>query len=218
MTYSRKKLPGNQQARNRLLYTYKREAIKNKVPFSIADIEFFQLTTSNCYYCGIEPQQIFKPSHYSKTTDISTFYIYNGIDRVDSNKGYEENNVVPCCSTCNYAKRTMTKEQFLSWIKRIYINQYRKVTDMTPGQLIDLLFTTDYKCWWAQEDIYKYKDVDPEKSAEAAYKAQELNAKRTKLIRTIDKVLDFSDSTNTEKTYSDGSEKENYTYFSGEKK
>ena len=61
----------------------------------------------------------------------------------------------------------------------------------------------------------KYKDSDPEKAAAAAVRAQEMNAKRTKLIRTIDEVLDFTEDTNTEKTYSDGSieEKENYTYF-----
>jgi hypothetical protein len=113
----------------------------------------------------------------------------------------------------------MTVDQFLRWIKRIYITQYHKVTSLTPGQLIDLLITTSNKTWWAQEDLMKYKDSDPDKSAQAAVRAQEYNAKRTKLMRTIDSVLDFSDDTNTEKTYSDGSidEKENYTYFDKDK-
>jgi hypothetical protein len=65
----------------------------------------------------------------------------------------------------------------------------------------------------------KYKDSDPEKSAQAAVRAQEYNAKRTKLMRTIDSVLDFSEDTNTEKTYSDGTidETDNYTYFKDKK-
>jgi hypothetical protein len=28
-------------------------------------------------------------------------------------------NVVPCCSTCNYMKRTMGAEEFLSHVRRI---------------------------------------------------------------------------------------------------
>ena len=133
---------------------------------------------------------------------------------MDNEKGYTFDNVVPCCSICNYAKKSMSKEQFLQWIKRIYINQYRKVTNLTPGQLIDLLFTTDYKCWWAQEKMLNM-NLSEEERADEARKAQEYNAKRTKLIRTIDDVLDFSEDTNTEKTYSDGiiDKDDNHTYF-----
>ncbi len=215
MRHSTKKLPGNQTAKNRLIGVYKQEAIKKNVLFTLTEDEFFSLTSSDCYYCGVEPKQVFKPSHYSSSNEVDRFYIYNGIDRVDSNRGYEKDNCLTSCCTCNFAKRSMSKDQFLKWVKRIYINQYHKATELTPGQLIDLLFTTDYKTWWAQEDIMKYKDSDPEKAAAAAVRAQEMNAKRTKLIRTIDEVLDFTEDTNTEKTYSDGNieEKENYTYF-----
>jgi len=175
-----------------LYVNYKKTAKSKGYSFNLSFEEFIKLTTMSCYYCGVEPSNIHKKRKKS--------YRYNGVDRVDNSKGYVLDNCVPCCSTCNYAKRTMTKDQFLTWVKRIYINQYRKVTDMTPGQLIDLLFTTDYKCWWAQEKLLD-KKLSVEERAEEAKKAQEYNAKRTNLIRTIDKVLDFSDNTNTEKTY-----------------
>jgi hypothetical protein len=136
-------------------------------------------------------------------------YAYNGIDRVDNFKGYEIDNCVPCCYICNYAKRDMSKDQFLAWVKRIYMNQYRKVTDITPGQLVDSLATVNMKCFLAQEDIMKYKESDPELSLQAAIRAQELNDRRSKLMRTIDAVLDFSEDSPTEKTY--------HTYFENKK-
>jgi len=42
------------------------------------------------------------------------------IDNVlGDNIGYVEN-CVPCCTTCNVAKATMGKDDFLSWIERVY--------------------------------------------------------------------------------------------------
>ena len=32
-----------------------------------------------------------------------------GIDRIDNKMGYTLNNVVPCCSRCNFMKHIMTK-------------------------------------------------------------------------------------------------------------
>lgn len=196
---------------NNLYVRYKNSALRRDYTFNLSLESFKKITSSSCFYCGIEPQQ----SCVSEAGKRNGSYLHNGIDRIDNLVGYELDNCVPCCKTCNFAKRTMSKDQFLKWIKRVYINQYHKVTNLTPGQLIDLLFTTDYKTWWAQEEIMKYKDSDPEKATKAAVRAQEYNAKRTKLMRTIDDVFDYTEDTNTEKTYSDGNidEKENYTYF-----
>ncbi len=46
-------------------------------------------------------------------------YIYNGIDRTDNDLGYITTNVVPCCATCNYAKKGKTVEEFFTWARRI---------------------------------------------------------------------------------------------------
>ena len=191
---------------------YRAGARNRNLDFTLSKELFLSLIKSNCYYCGSLPSNVYNNAY--KGSNHNPF-LYNGIDRVDSSRGYTEDNVVSCCFICNRAKNNMSKSQFLQWIKRIYISQYHKVTSLTPGQLIDLLFTTDYKTWWAQEDLMKYKDSDPEKATQAAVRAQEYNAKRTKLMRTIDEVFDYTDDTNTEKTYSDGNidEKENYTYF-----
>jgi len=195
-----RKLLSNGSAKNRLFNNYKSSAKKRNISFNLDIEEFLHLTQNSCYYCGIEPSQI------TKSRDSE--YAYNGIDRVDNSKDYTLDNCVACCSVCNYAKRDMDVEQFRNWIKRLYINMYRKSTNLTPGQLTDLLITTSMKCWWQQEKIMDESLSDSERK-EAAIKAQEYNAKRTKLIRTIDMVLDFTEDTNTDKTY----DREDHTYF-----
>ena len=67
------------------------------------------------------------------------------------------------------------------------------------GTLIDELITTSMKCWYAQEAVTKETDVN--KVAAAAKQTQQLNARRNKLIRAIDKRLNDEDITLTEKTY-----------------
>lgn len=42
-----------------------------------------------------------------------------GIDRINSKKGYELGNVVPCCSICNRAKFNSSREEFEKWILKI---------------------------------------------------------------------------------------------------
>ena len=44
----------------------------------------------------------------------------NGIDRIDSNIGYTKENSVSCCKFCNTAKSTMSRDEFLKWIKKVY--------------------------------------------------------------------------------------------------
>jgi len=67
------------------------------------------------------------------------------------------------------------------------------------GTLIDELFTTNMKCWFAQETVMHETDI--EKVATAAKQAQVLNARRNKLIRAIDERLGDGAISQTEKTY-----------------
>ena len=53
--------------------------------------------------------------------------VYNGLDRVDSSKGYVMSNVQPCCTRCNYAKHTGTVDEFFGWVARVfYFNKLAK--------------------------------------------------------------------------------------------
>ncbi len=57
-----------------------------------------------------------------KTLISDDFILVNGIDRINSNIGYIEGNIVPCCKHCNSAKNTMTESEFKEWIVRLYNN------------------------------------------------------------------------------------------------
>ena len=50
-------------------------------------------------------------------------YVYNGVDRVDNERGYSLENCVPCCKFCNRMKRDLGKKEFLEHIKNIYNEQ-----------------------------------------------------------------------------------------------
>ncbi len=84
---------------------------------------FSNLVKSKCYYCGAEhSKKIEDRNCESKTKNkiSDTILNINGIDRLDSSKGYIKDNVVTCCKHCNTAKNTMSVEEFMEWIKRIY--------------------------------------------------------------------------------------------------
>jgi hypothetical protein len=92
------------------------------------DFELFKnLSLSNCFYCNSEPLNTQPDIRYEtrkgkKEKLIITDFIlkYNGIDRIDSSKGYEFNNVVSCCKNCNSAKMELSIEDFKNQIKKIY--------------------------------------------------------------------------------------------------
>lgn len=93
----------------------KRYAIKGYY-CNIQGEDLRNLLKSNCHYCGTEPSNVM---HY-KQKYFSYYFYYNGLDRVDSKKGYIIGNVVPCCKRCNLAKSDMGYQEFINHIDKIY--------------------------------------------------------------------------------------------------
>ena len=104
----------NEAAFNALYGAYKKCAKDRKLDFCLTKKDVRKLTSSNCFYCGSKPRKIRKP-----TSKKSKNYTYNGIDRVDNNKGYFMKNCVPCCTICNRAKFNLPVRQFKAWINRL---------------------------------------------------------------------------------------------------
>lgn len=70
------------------------------------------------------------------------------------------------------------------------------------GFLIDSLITCDMRCWNHQEDIMNLELTEHER-LDAAVRAQEQNAIRSKLIKKIDEFFNQSDITmGVDKSYS----------------
>lgn len=110
----RQLLPGH-AALNRLYTRYQKGARHRKIVFSLSKEEFSCIVVQQCFYCGDLPYSLMRDSN---KRFHGNFY-YTGIDRINNNKGYETGNVVPCCQRCNYAKRDMTFDAFVSWAKRL---------------------------------------------------------------------------------------------------
>jgi hypothetical protein len=76
------------------------QANQRNIDFNLTKDFVNQFWDANCHYC-------------ESKLDIPRF------DRINSNLGYMENNVVPCCQTCNYMKNHLTKVDFYNHLLKI---------------------------------------------------------------------------------------------------
>lgn len=106
-------LSSGKSLENIVLGSYKYAAKKRNIAWSLEDADAQRLFRLDCFYCGRPPSQI------KRKTGCKGEFSYSGIDRLDSSKGYEIDNVVPCCWTCNKAKTDMPYQEFKSWIFRV---------------------------------------------------------------------------------------------------
>lgn len=106
-------------------HRYKLSALRREKEWNLSEQEVFDLIVQDCSYCGLVPSTDMKLSAHPD-------FRYTGIDRVDNDRGYEKDNVVPCCETCNAAKRTMSVDELLTWVARVY-NKSVKRTDFSTG-------------------------------------------------------------------------------------
>lgn len=105
------KAPPGQAPYNYQYSQYRSGAIRRGYEFKLSKLEIQALIQQPCFYCNASPSQV-----------VAAYddFVFSGLDRLDNDKGYVADNVVPCCSNCNYAKRFMSVQQFRDWIKAIY--------------------------------------------------------------------------------------------------
>jgi hypothetical protein len=114
------RLPIGTASINKLYYVYKRNAYRRGLEFGISKEKFIGMIKLNCFYCN------HPPSRYFKLQNGNGGIIYNGIDRINNSLGYIEDNIVPCCSICNYAKRNLSYDEFRSWAFDLVTNLHTK--------------------------------------------------------------------------------------------
>ena len=92
--------------------------------------DWLKIVKQPCFYCGeIDIRNRAAMDSYKKLRgatlkeeDIEKYAVeLNGVDRLDSNNGYEMDNVVPCCGMCNRMKNKFTYKEFIDKIKLIYL-------------------------------------------------------------------------------------------------
>jgi len=96
---------------------YQSSAKIRNINFSLTKDEYIEIVKKDCYYCG-EPAPIKQPNR-GKEKYVGVPVPYNGVDRIDSTKGYEKENCVPCCTRCNYMKSDMNVSSFTEHILKI---------------------------------------------------------------------------------------------------
>lgn len=105
-----KKYKDNLAARLAVYHEYKRNAIRRNKEWLLTPEYVISLIDKPCRYCGTVGSM-----KMHKTTGEC---YHNGIDRLDNDKGYTEDNVVSCCKQCNIAKNVFTEKEFIEWIHK----------------------------------------------------------------------------------------------------
>ena len=97
----------------KLLRQYKSSAQERSIEWALSEEDFRVLVTSACFYTGRLPQSVSRAAS-------GEIFVHNGIDRLDSSKGYSTENCVSCCTVVNYAKRSLSVEDFLQMVKEVF--------------------------------------------------------------------------------------------------
>ena len=98
-------LPEGVASMNSLVGVYRRRAKERGYCFELSADEASTLFRSNCFYCGAPPSQVVAGKTYNGS------FVYNGLDRVDNDRGYTLENTVACCGPCNSSKKAVTLQQ-----------------------------------------------------------------------------------------------------------
>lgn len=117
-----------------VMFDYLASAKSKHIPFKLTEDAFAKLVTSPCNYCGRPPERQLSPSRMRKNS-IHAAFRWNGIDRIDSDKGYTEDNCVPCCQPCNEMKSDKSRDEFLSQIKTIHEHQVFSQQNLTSAKM-----------------------------------------------------------------------------------
>jgi hypothetical protein len=114
------RLDPGKAARHATFLQTKRSSVIRGIKWDLSESDFHAMSQLPCHYCGDTLSNCKKGKR-----GIYGEHRYNGIDRVESTKGYEAGNMVPCCWRCNRSKCDMSVSEFLEWADRLYSHQHR---------------------------------------------------------------------------------------------
>lgn len=109
-----RKVKNNRSLLVKLYGQYRYKAKIRGLTFTINIDEFQGLIFNRCYLCGSPPQ------NRIHRRNIVGELIYNGLDRVDSSRGYEIDNVKACCFKCNIMKMKTPLKDFKRQVSKIF--------------------------------------------------------------------------------------------------
>lgn len=124
-----RRLPDEDRVRAHLLLQYKNGAKERELTWDLSDDQAWALMMESCHWCGTRPiKRVFwKTDRKNRTIEFAI----NGIDRLDSSKGYETSNCVASCGRCNRAKGGLSVCEFLEHVAKIV--RYQELGDRPPN-------------------------------------------------------------------------------------
>uniref|UniRef100_A0A6C0HCA8 HNH nuclease domain-containing protein n=1 Tax=viral metagenome TaxID=1070528 RepID=A0A6C0HCA8_9ZZZZ len=127
---------------------YQKSCLERCLEFKLSFDEFISIVNNDCFYCGY------------KNSDF-----VNGIDRIDSKKGYILDNCVACCKMCNYMKASLSIDVFIKRAEHTLTYQNR-----INGNLYPECFP-NHKCL----PYYRYKSRALEKQLDFSITKEDYN-------------------------------------------
>jgi len=127
---SRKYYAENRSNEEKYRYVYNAYRIaakKRNLDFNLSRKEFTNMIKDKCFYCG----KLNSNCRKDRLTD--ELLTYNGIDRLDPNLGYNSDNTVSCCWTCNRMKGTLIVSEFIEQVKLIYSKNVQRLSRKGVG-------------------------------------------------------------------------------------
>ena len=118
---------------HRIYESYIAGAQKRNIVFELSDEDVKKLIFQPCVYCGSNGY-----NDFSKHKHLGL--LYNGIDRIDSSKGYTIDNVVSCCKKCNITKSSLPYNDWIVYLDRLsnhYINNKNIILDKIEKYMME---------------------------------------------------------------------------------
>lgn len=111
------RLPKGEAAFNSICARMKKEANNCGRSWDLTKDQVKGVIFQPCFYCGAQPSQL--AGYRRDGHEINGTILYNGLDRVDNDKGYTLDNIVTCCGECNRGKREGAQEEYIQRCNRI---------------------------------------------------------------------------------------------------
>jgi len=96
-----------------LYHVIKGRKVSHTKGFGLTKECFRKISAMDCKYCGQPPTLTNGGKKWHPKVYV------NGLDRIDSSRGYFDDNVVAACKFCNVAKLDRTEEEFYTWVSRV---------------------------------------------------------------------------------------------------
>lgn len=122
------KLPYGEMLYNVIYNDYRIKAGQREIDFQLDKDVFLIEIQKNCHYCGSVPMNTRRNKSEWKPEQV----VYTGLDRIDNERGYVTDNVVPCCFICNQAKHRLPYQVFLDWVDKVHYFQKSKKSNVQP--------------------------------------------------------------------------------------